>query len=222
MLSKTHTNCRAYEWLKSNVEKDEIRLLKRALRELYSEFKIRRKIEKKTEIYCLPKYNVKSAKAGCSIFGYISKAKKPLTVNDLARKLHLKSRYVSKVCKRFGDKGYITKGEPKPIKKTCFFTPITGEVVHSGNYERVQILSQELSGIVSRHKLEDPRMKQNLRNSLESMQGREDLIKFNSLIEEFKGELLTKVDAAETKSEIRQHLTVKPFHPKVPTWKARK
>ena len=222
MLSITHTNCRPYEWLKTHVRKDEIKLLGKALKELNGEFKIRKKIEKKIEIYCLPKYNVKSAKAGCSIFGFISKAKKPLTVKDLAGKLRLNSRYVSKVCKHFGVSGYITTGEPKPVKKVCIFTPITGEVVHFGNYERVKMLSQELSGIVSRHKLKDPRMKQNLRNSLESMQGRKDLIKFNNLIEKFKGELLAKVDAAETKSEIRQHLTVKPFNPKVPTWKALK
>ncbi len=217
-LSSTHTNCRAFEWLNRYVEKNKHKL-RDALEELYEEFKVRRKIIKKIEYYCLPINSMKSVKIGCSIYNSVSKAKKPLTAIYMAKKRGLDSNYVSRVCNRFKERGYISKGKPKEGKKKAYFAPITGEVVHAGNYERVKKLYQELHKIVSKFNLEDPRLEQNLGKSLESMQARKDLTKSKGSIKTFKKDLLAEVIRAEKKNEIRDALRIKPFYPKVSTWK---
>lgn len=216
-LCRSKTNCRSLDWLKEKVEKNENRL-RAALDELSREFKIRRREEQKNEFYCLPSFSINSVKAGYRAYNHISKAKKPLTSKNLAKKLNLDSSYVYKVCKRFADRGYITKGDPE--EKRLFFAPLTNEVVHSGNYTRVQGLYRELHGIVSKFNIEDPNLVKNLSSSLEDMQGRESLVRFNKSIGAFKNDVLTEVNKVKTKSEARELLGIKPFYRNVTTWKS--
>ena len=110
----------------------------------------------------------------------------------------------------------------KPEKKRLFFAPLTGEVVHPGNFKRVQELYRELRGIVSKFNLEDPKLEQNLRSSLESMQDRENLAMFNKSIRTFKKDLLIKVPRVKTKNKARELLGIRPFYRGVTTWKSSK
>lgn len=202
--------------LKKDVKINETRL-KRALQELYNEWKIRRVMTPKGENCLLPKSNINSAATGYKLYNSVNKEKKELTAKKLANKLSLDSSYVFKVCRRLENGGYIKRGAPE--EKRLFFAPLTGEIIHSGNYERVIELNHELSNIVSKFSLKDPRLKQNLQKSLGRMLERKDLAKFSEPIGTFKHELLTKVSRAKTKKEARELLGLRPFLSGVTTWK---
>jgi len=217
-LSDSHTNCRAFKWLTKNVEKNRSKL-KKALRELYREFKVRKKNINKIENYCLPKFNGNVVKVGILIYDSVSRSEEPLTSAEIAKKGNLDSRYVTRICNRFKKEGYITKGKRKETKKRLYFAPVTGEVINASNYEKVSTIYRELRNVVSKFNLEDPELKQHLRKSLESIQTRRDLAKSQKSIENFKNDLLTEVNKAEKKEDIHDFLGVKPFHPKVTTWK---
>lgn len=202
--------------LKKNVESNE-RILTIALQELYNEWGIR-KVETSEGEYCLlPKYNIKSAMTGYELYNFINKAKEDLTAKKLAEKVDLNPSYIFKICRRLEKGGYITTADPEEQQR--FFAPLTGEIVHKGNYNRVKELNQELGGIVSKFSLKDPKLKQALQSSLENMLEREDLAKFSKSIETFKEDLLKKVSQVETKSEVREILGFRPFPQFVTTWK---
>lgn len=215
-LWKSSTHSLSLMRIKKDVEIDETKL-KRALQELYNEWKIRRVMTPEGENCLLPKFNINSAATAYKLYNSVNKEKKELTAKKLANKLSLDSSYVFKVCRRLENGGYIKRGPPE--EKRLFFLPLTGEIVHSGNYERVKELNHELNNIVSKFSLKDPRLKQNLQKSLGGMLEREDLAKFSEPIEAFKDELLTKVSQAKTKKEARELLGLRPFPFGVTTWK---
>lgn len=202
--------------LKKEVESNE-RILTIALQELYNEWKIRR-VETSEGEYCLlPKYNINSATIGFKLYNVIHKEEDALTAKKLAEKVHLNPSYVFKICRRLKNGGYITTADPEEQQR--FFAPLTGEIVHKGNYNRVKELNQELGGIVSKFSLKDPKLKQTLQSSLENMLEREDLAKFRKSIETFRESLLEKFSQVETKSEVRKILGFRPFAQAVTTWK---
>jgi len=192
-------------------------ILIRALQELNNEWGIRRVETSKGEYCSLPEYNIKSAKTGYKLYNIIDKAEKALTAKKLAEKVHLDPSYVFKICRRLKNGGYIKRGYSERHRR--FFAPLTGETVHSGNYNRVKALNQELIDIVSKFSLKDPRLKQGLQSSLENMLEREDLTKFSKSIETFKKDFLKKVSQAKTKSEVHGLLGFRPFPQFVTTWK---
>jgi|GEM_PF-4730622 len=153
------------------------------------------------------------------ILTHLSQATKPVSTGELAQGLDLSTRQVYAICRRFEKKGYLAS-EVKPSEKRVFFAPLTGEVVHARNYDRVDTLYKKLGGIVAQFSPGDPKMKQSLQGFFGDMLRKEEYAKRRKSINTFRKSLLRTVSRAEKKSDVDKIMGLRPFHPKVRIWES--
>ena len=150
---------------------------------------------------------------GQSVWG----ATEALTTEELAHKLGLNSGQVYQVCRRLENKGYFTS-EIKDSEKRVFFAPLTGEVVHAGNFQRLDVLYKNLDAIVAEFSPGDTKTERSLQSFFADLLKKKEYEKYRKPISSSKEDLLRTVSSAKKKSDVNELLRLRPFHPKVRTW----
>lgn len=145
----------------------------------------------------------------------VLKKEGPLTSSDLAEHLREDARYVTILCEQLEEEGWLVRGNKK-AEKRLFFTPLTGEVVHGGNFERVQRLLRELRDIVDRHGLK-PSLTAALQKFFAGVLARPQLEPYHKQIARFRDEMLAVARNA-SQSEVRALIRMRPFFRTVVTW----
>jgi hypothetical protein len=141
----------------------------------------------------------------------------PLTSSALAERLREDARYVAILCQQLAEEGWLVR-DKKAEKKRLFFTPVTGEVVHGGNYDRLQRLLRELREMVDQHAL-GPSLAAALQRFFAALLARPELESHHKQIARFRDEMLEAARSAESESEIRAMVGLRPFFRQVVAWK---
>lgn len=140
------------------------------------------------------------------------------TRQELAEFVKCARSTVDKYCRKLKERKWLIDGTPRREKgERRFFSPLTGEVIHRGNYERIRLYDNWLRSIVKKYDIGDPRMKKELKTAISRILNKEDDPKVRDSIENFSNELLGRIGKAAKKSEILDFLGIKPFTPSVPT-----
>jgi phenylpyruvate tautomerase PptA (4-oxalocrotonate tautomerase family) len=150
------------------------------------------------------------------IIRLLKKVAEPLTANALAERLREDPRYIAVICERLEEEGWLTRGEPE--EKRLFLAPLTGEIVHGRNYERLQQLLRELRQIIDRHRL-GPTLLEALRDFFAALLESPRLKAYRKSVTRFRNEILKVARNADNKSEVRALVGLRPFTREVTTWK---
>lgn len=140
----------------------------------------------------------------------------PLTSRALAERLREDARYVAILCGQLEEEGWLVRGK-KAEKKRLFFAPVTGEVVHGGNYYRLQRLLRELREIVDQHGL-GPSLAAALQRFFAALLTKPELESHHKQIARFRDEMLDAARGAESESDVRAMVGLRPFFRQVVTW----
>jgi hypothetical protein len=144
----------------------------------------------------------------------------PPSTGEMGKALGMESRKVYQICRRFEKRGFFKKGKQKQSERCVFFAPIIGQSVHSGNYELVRKLYQEPKKIVGKFSLDDARLEKHLRKFFAEALSRNEYAKYKVAMSSFREELIRTIRAAKAKSDVYEFLGLKPYYPKVGTWKS--
>lgn len=151
---------------------------------------------------------------------FVATSKQPPSVSEVAEALDLDSSKVYQVCRRFEKNKLFKKGEPKQSTKRIYFAPAIGKSVNSGNYALINRLYRQVRKPVSQFELGDKRLEQNLRKSFAEILKKKEYGKYRKEISSFREQLLRVVRGAEAKKDVYEFLGLKPYYPKVSTWKS--
>jgi len=148
----------------------------------------------------------------------ISEEKKPPSTREIADELEYDINKIYGICHSFERKGYAKKEKVKG-ERAVFFTPITGEVVTSINYERIYSLNSKFRSIVSESSLEEQKMIEKVDTIFKELGQRKIYEKRLDSINSFRKNMISNIRHAEKRSDIHKLLGIKPFYPAVATWK---
>ena len=148
----------------------------------------------------------------------ISEERKPPTTRKIADELEYDINKIYDVCQSYERKGYVKKEKIKG-ERAVFFTPITGEVVTSRNYERINNLNSKLRMLVSESGLREPKMIEKVDMFFEELRQRKLYEKRRASINSFRKNMIKTLRYAEKRSDIHKSLGIIPFYPSVATWK---
>lgn len=99
-------------------------------------------LNRKGRIYCylkpIEKRPVSLHERRLLVATHVSKAKEARTTGEIATACGLNSNQVYQICKRFEEKGFFEKGEPKPSTKRQFFAVIIRQIMHHSNYKLIR------------------------------------------------------------------------------------
>lgn len=147
----------------------------------------------------------------------ISEEREPPTTRKLSDELKYDLTKISGVCNSYKNKGYIKKVKKKS-DRILFFSSITGEVVTSSNYERINNLNRKLRSIVSETDFPEPGITEKIDISLESILPQKIYESRIDNINSFRKEFNNTVRRAETKKDIYKPFGIFPFHNIVAAW----
>lgn len=148
----------------------------------------------------------------------VAKATEPLTTRELAEAAKMPPRQVYSVCRRLEKKGYFQRGDP--AVKHLLFSPLTGEVVHGGNYGRIKTLDQKLRGIAAQFSPGDPKTERSLQRFFGGVLKKKEHAKHRKSIYSFRKRMLKAVSQAQGKKDVSGLLGLRPFDREIPTWRS--
>lgn len=165
--------------------------------------------------YCLRKTVAELPPMKIAIF--VWEAIEPPSTTEVAKALKMRSGRVYSICRRLQDKEYFTSDKVK--ERPLSFAPITAEVVHGGNYERINKYYKLLHAIIRRFELDDPAMKAQLIALFKKIIAEtRDQRRIKSIII-FRNELLKAIREARTRADVLAHTGLRKFYGSVCRWK---
>lgn len=191
-------------------------IIEEALEELVRNKVLRRK----RNIYCYPITVEKKPRPTIHekrllVGQFVSEAKEPPTTAEIAKATGLESKNVYPICKRFEEKGLFKKGK-KPREKPLYYAPIINQTLHTGNYNLITKLNKELTRIIRKYELKDPRMKEALQKFFKSIA--RQYPRFHDEIISGMEKLFSVLKRARSKEEVLELLGLRPSYPEICTW----
>lgn len=149
---------------------------------------------------------------------YIAESTNSCTTRKIADDFGWSSPEVYQSCRRLENKEYIRRGDPD--KKRISFLPITGEVIHSGNYDRLKRLERQVREIIKEYCSKNDRSLQRLHKLVENKIGKDVLAKYEKRIRSFERELFEICKNAKKKSEVDELLGFRSYNQDIITWES--
>lgn len=143
----------------------------------------------------------------------------PLTTEELADRLDAGRDSVRRECRELEETGDVVSTRRRSTRRLLFF-PMTREVVHGANYDRVTTLDGDLIAVVMGHGLPAQRaaLRRALRSHFAELAERDDLDPYRNALDDFEARLLAAVDAATETQQVKRELGTRPFYPQLIVW----
>lgn len=142
----------------------------------------------------------------------------PQRTTSLAKILNEDRDKVYRCCKRLEKQGRVISYWLSGSKRLFFF-PVTGEIVHRGNYTRCQHEIKQLIGLINRHINNRPVLVAVLKKYFNQLCNQQSLSRYCPKIRKFESRIIADVLAGKRKEDIYDLVVLKPFYQNELFWR---